>query len=62
MKTRMDKEIVEDLKRVIKSLEFMQEQKYSSLRNLTLSYLYDIQNGNVPKQLITDKKKEIEKH
>ena len=47
--------IEENLHRVIKALEYTQEQKYSSHTHLVLSYLYDIRDGSVPENLITDK-------
>ena len=51
----MDK-IEYNLNRVIKALEYMQEEKYDSLRSITLSYLYDIRDDNVPKNMaIIDK-------
>lgn len=46
--------IEKDLKRVIKALNYEQEKNYSPTRNLVLSYLNDIQNNTVPKEMITD--------
>jgi len=50
-------DINENLERVIKALEWSQNEEYSSLITLALSYLYDIQNNEVPENLITDKDK-----
>ena len=44
----------ENLKRVIKALEWEQGKNYSPITNMILSYLYDIQNDTVPTNLITD--------
>ncbi len=46
----------DNLNRVIKALEYMQDEKYDSLRSITLSYLYDIRDDNVPKNMVTDSK------
>ena len=46
----------DNLNRVIKALEYMQDEKYDSLRSITLSYLYDIRDDNVPKNMVTDRK------
>jgi len=47
--------IEKNLLRVIKALEFTQEEKYSPTTNLVLSYLTDIRDDRVPEKLITDK-------
>ena len=44
----------ENLNKVIKALEWMQENNYSSIRGITLSYLYDIRDNKVPVNLLTN--------
>jgi len=51
-------DLEENLIRVIKSLEFMQNENYSPMTNLTLAYLYDIRYNQVPKNLSSDVKYE----
>lgn len=46
--------IEKDLVRVIKALEYTQEENYSAVTNLVLSYLIDIRDHKVPDKLITD--------
>ena len=50
----MENRIEKDLNRVIKALEYMQEVDYNTSRSLALSYLYDIRDDNVPKDLTSD--------
>jgi len=55
--------IEKNLLRVIKALELTQDENYSSITNLVLSYLTDIRDNRVPEKLITDKiklKSEVE--
>jgi len=55
--------IENNLLRVIKALELTQDENYSSITNLVLSYLTDIRDNRVPEKLITDKiklKSEVE--
>lgn len=46
--------IESDLNRVINSLELEQIQDYSPQRNFVLSYLIDIRDDKVPKNLLSD--------
>lgn len=56
LKTRKATRIEKDLLRAINALELMQCENYSSITSITLSYLYDIRDGKVPKKMITKPK------
>ena len=47
---------VKNLLRVIRALEWEQDQNYSPERSFALSYLVDIRDDTIPKKMVTDKK------